>query len=120
MLYPTIFLLFFPVLLTAFLVFDQLVRLEHSAYRKHWEADGKPHGYFWIPTESKSYERLVVKVKKLARPKSANLRLAVLDARMDERRREGATVGFLAASLDAYMECGQRRHCFGIRISRPR
>jgi hypothetical protein len=54
MLFPAIFLSFFPVLIAVFVVFDQLVRLEYSAYRKHWEADGKPQGYFWVPTESKA------------------------------------------------------------------
>lgn len=48
-----IFLLLFPVLIAAFIVFDQLVRLEYSSYRKHWEADGRPYGFFWIPAESK-------------------------------------------------------------------
>lgn len=51
---PLIFFLLIPVLIAAFMVFDQLVSLEYSSYRKNWEADGKPHGFFWVPTESKS------------------------------------------------------------------
>jgi|SRR6266550_739634 len=51
---PIIFLLLFPVLIAAFIIFDRLVRLEYSAYRSNWEADGKPHGFFWVPAESKS------------------------------------------------------------------
>jgi len=53
--YNPLFLAFlFPILIAAFVVFDQLVRLEYSSYRMNWEADGKPHGFFWVPAESKS------------------------------------------------------------------
>jgi hypothetical protein len=41
------------VLLAAFLMFDRLVRLEYQSYRKNWEADGQPHGFFWVPPEVK-------------------------------------------------------------------
>jgi hypothetical protein len=51
---PIILLLLFPVVIAAFIVFDQLVRLEYSSYRKNWEADGQPHGFFWVPAEAKS------------------------------------------------------------------
>ena len=44
----------------AFVVFDQLVRLEYSSYRKHWEADGRPHGFFWVPAEAKIARGLLV------------------------------------------------------------
>lgn len=37
------------VLLGAFLIFDRLVRLEYESYRRHWLADGQPHGFFWVP-----------------------------------------------------------------------
>jgi hypothetical protein len=53
MLNPALLLLLFPVLIAAFVVFDRLVRLEYSSYRQHWEADGKPHGFFWVPAEAK-------------------------------------------------------------------
>jgi hypothetical protein len=51
---PIILILQVAVLIGFFIVFDQLVRLEYSQHRKEWDADGKPHGFFWIPSESKS------------------------------------------------------------------
>jgi|SRR5215207_2051212 len=39
------------VLFSAFLTFDQLVRLEYNSYRVQWEKDGKPRGFFWFPRE---------------------------------------------------------------------
>src|ERR1700738_1819217 len=51
---PLIFLLLIPVLFGAFVLFDRLVRLEYSSYRGNWEADGRPHGFFWVPAESRS------------------------------------------------------------------
>lgn len=48
------FFLLASVLIAAFLRFDQLVRLEYESYRRIWEADGKPHGFFWVPAESRS------------------------------------------------------------------
>jgi hypothetical protein len=44
---------FASVLLAAFLLFDRLVRLEYQSYRRNWEADGQPHGFFWVPPEVK-------------------------------------------------------------------
>jgi|SRR6185436_3723174 len=41
------------VLLEAFLMFDCLVRLEYRSYKSNWEADGRPHGFFWVPPEVK-------------------------------------------------------------------
>ena len=41
------------MVIAAFLLFDQLVRLEYKAHRGSWEADGQPHGFFWVPPESK-------------------------------------------------------------------
>ena len=41
-------------MIAAFVVFDRLMRLEYSCHRKMWEADGKPHGFFWVPAESKA------------------------------------------------------------------
>jgi len=57
---PLILMLLFPVLIGAFVAFDKLVRLEYSSYRRAWEADGKPHGFFWVPTESKSMAGFMV------------------------------------------------------------
>lgn len=51
---PLILVILIPVLIATFVVFDKLVRLEYSSYRKSWEADGKPHGFFWMPDESKT------------------------------------------------------------------
>jgi len=50
---PFIFLALFPVLIAGFIVFDKLVWLEYLSYRSNWEADGKPHGFFWVPPESR-------------------------------------------------------------------
>ncbi len=50
---PPIFLALFPVLIGAFVIFDRLVWREYVSHRAHWEADGKPHGFFWVPPESR-------------------------------------------------------------------
>ena len=50
---PIILILHVAVAFGIFIVFDQLVRLEYSQHRKQWNADGRPHGFFWIPSESK-------------------------------------------------------------------
>jgi hypothetical protein len=50
---PIVLILHLAVLIGAFIVFDQIVRLEYSQYKKVWEADGRPHGFFWVPSESK-------------------------------------------------------------------
>jgi hypothetical protein len=42
-------LLLLPVLLGAFVTFDQLIRREYAAHRADWERDGRPHGFFWRP-----------------------------------------------------------------------
>src|SRR5262245_36995433 len=39
------------VLVDSFLTFDQLVKLEYNSYMTQWESDGKPHGFFWFPSE---------------------------------------------------------------------
>ena len=41
------------ILIAAFLTFDRLLFVEYSSYRKNWERDGKPHGFFWTPAELK-------------------------------------------------------------------
>jgi hypothetical protein len=50
---PLVFLALFPVLIAAFIVFDKLIWLEYFSYRADWEKDGKPHGFFWVPRESR-------------------------------------------------------------------
>jgi hypothetical protein len=49
--------IFIPIsifVLSSFMLFDELVRLEYSSHRKHWEADGQPHGFFWWPFECRT------------------------------------------------------------------
>jgi hypothetical protein len=50
---PPIFLALFPVLIGALVVFDRLVWSEYVSHRAHWEADDNPHGFFWVPPESR-------------------------------------------------------------------
>jgi hypothetical protein len=45
-------LIMLPLLLIDFWLFDRLVRLEHQFHRREWEKDGKPIGFFWVPSES--------------------------------------------------------------------
>lgn len=45
------FLCWILTLIGAFLTFDRLLFIEYSSYRRNWEKDGKPHGFFWTPTE---------------------------------------------------------------------
>lgn len=42
---------YFPVLFASFFLFDQIVRVEYFDHRSAWEADGQPHGFFWVPQE---------------------------------------------------------------------
>jgi hypothetical protein len=32
-------------------IVTRLVRLEYMDYKTHWEADGEPHGFFWVPSK---------------------------------------------------------------------
>ncbi len=38
-----------------FLTFDRLVKWQHEHHREEWEKDGKPDGFFWMPTARKSW-----------------------------------------------------------------
>ena len=49
---PIVF--FIPVLISAFLTFDSIVRLEYKSYRTNWEDDSRPHGFFGLPVEVKT------------------------------------------------------------------
>ena len=60
---PYILFILIPILFVAFWTFDQLVRLEYHSYRTSWEADGKPHGFFFVPSESKAMGGLMVSLK---------------------------------------------------------
>ena len=54
-------ILFAVMLLTAFLLFDRLVHVEYQFYRSNWVADGKPHGFFWVPAEVKTLGGWMIK-----------------------------------------------------------
>ena len=34
--------------------FDLVVRKQHDDYLDSWRSDGEPHGFFWIPRESRN------------------------------------------------------------------
>jgi hypothetical protein len=40
------------VLLTAFISFDSLVKIQHDQYPDAWQAAGSPWGFFWRPRGS--------------------------------------------------------------------
>ena len=40
-----------PMLFCSFIAFDRLVWLEYHSYRKQWDEDGRPHGFFFVPRE---------------------------------------------------------------------
>lgn len=50
-----------PFLIVALSMFDHLFRLEYTIYRKNWDADGQPHGFFWVPPEVKTARGLLIK-----------------------------------------------------------
>lgn len=52
MIVPVIMLPLFLVLLTAFITFDSLVKLQHARYPDAWQAAGSPWGFFWRPRGS--------------------------------------------------------------------
>jgi len=56
-----IVVLYFPVLIGSLLLFDQIVRTEYFHHRSAWEADGQPHGFFWVPRESTFARGLLVR-----------------------------------------------------------
>ena len=43
------------VLLYSFVLFDRLVRFEYEQHRASWDADGRPHGFFWRPQEASHF-----------------------------------------------------------------
>ena len=53
-------ILFFPLGIADFIVVDRLIRLEYRNWRKEWQEDGSPHGYFFVPSESQSFGGLLV------------------------------------------------------------
>jgi hypothetical protein len=61
MLHLIAILLVTPLLFVTLLMFDQLFRLEYTTYRKNWDADGQPHGFFWVPPEVRRFGGLLIK-----------------------------------------------------------
>ena len=53
---------YFPVLFVSFFLFDQIVRVEYLDHRSAWEADGQPHGFFWVPQEAAFARGLLVRL----------------------------------------------------------
>ena len=60
---PVALVLFFPLGIVDFIVLDRLIRLEYRNWRKEWQKDGRPHGYFFVPAESKSFGGLLVSLR---------------------------------------------------------
>jgi hypothetical protein len=44
-----VFLLLIPILIFAFITFDNLIKLEHEDFHKQWLRDKQPIGMFWRP-----------------------------------------------------------------------
>jgi len=49
------FLLALAFLLGAFAAFDVVVRAGYADNFADWEASGSPHGFFWVPQESRGF-----------------------------------------------------------------
>lgn len=47
-----IVVLHFPVIFVLFFLFDRILRGQYFDHRSAWDADGQPHGFFWVPQES--------------------------------------------------------------------
>jgi hypothetical protein len=48
-------LLTLAFLIGAFIAFDVVVRAGYAGYTDEWEASGSPHGFFWVPDESRGF-----------------------------------------------------------------
>jgi hypothetical protein len=57
------FILFFPLLIADYVVLDRLIRLEYGNWRKEWINDGRPHGFFFVPPESKTFSGVFVSLR---------------------------------------------------------
>ena len=51
---------FFPMVFGWFVIFDMLVRREHSFHKRNWVSDGRPIGFFWVPSETTMANGLLV------------------------------------------------------------
>ncbi len=47
-----LFIVAFFCLLTAFLLFDKILRFQYKNYRIEWEKNGKAIGFLWVPPDS--------------------------------------------------------------------
>lgn len=50
-----VFLVFFAAALfviTAFVLFDRILRFQYQSFREEWEKQGKAIGFWWIPPNS--------------------------------------------------------------------
>ncbi|MCI0551469.1 MAG: hypothetical protein L0287_10970 [Anaerolineae bacterium] len=45
----------FVLLISAFITYDLILKLEYSSYRIYWESDGQPFGFFWIAPEKRKF-----------------------------------------------------------------
>ena len=57
------FILFFPLVIGDYIVLDRLIHLEYSNWRKEWLKDGRPHGFFFVPPESKTFSGVFVSLR---------------------------------------------------------
>ena len=49
------FLLFMSCCISLFILFDEILKFQHKNYYSDWLADGKPHGFFFKPEETKTF-----------------------------------------------------------------
>jgi len=56
-----IVVLHFPVVFAFFFLFDRILRVQYFDHRSAWNADGQPHGFFWVPQESTFARGLLVR-----------------------------------------------------------
>ena len=82
-LWIAIVVLHFPVVFALFFLFDLIVRAEYSDHRSAWEADGQPHGFFWVPRESTLAGGLLGAVREFNVPTSCLAFLVVFNAGLD-------------------------------------
>jgi hypothetical protein len=50
-------LLFVPVVITAFVIYDRIIHLEATRYPAAWQQDGQPGGFFRSPPHAKRETR---------------------------------------------------------------
>ena len=56
-------ILFIPLGITDFIVVDRLIRLEYRNWRQDWQEDGRPHGYFFVPPETRIFGGALVSLR---------------------------------------------------------